>query len=149
MEHKHTNLFRQATGFTLLKIIYLNIDLSIFLHDAEKKTVISITFIQKSIMKYLLTAVLCVSMLVSCKQKILSGKELENKLIETMSDHLHQTLKPGTEFTIKDIIYYPEKEKKLYICQFHVEVRAPGSKDTTGVMRALISNDFKNVSRTQ
>ena len=84
----------------------------------------------------------------ACKPKILSGTELENKLIETMKDHLHKTLQPGVEFTIKDVTYYPEKNKKLYICQFHVNMHY-GQRDTTGIIAATISNDFSKVVRTQ
>ena len=72
-------------------------------------------------MKYFFTFILLSSPGAGCKPKILPGAELENKLIETMKDHLHKTLQPGVEFTIKDVIYYPEKMKKLYICQFHVD----------------------------
>ena len=83
-----------------------------------------------------------------CKQKILSGKELEDKLKQTMTDHLHKTLQPGTDFTIKEIIYYPDQIKKIYICTFKVEMHTP-AKDTIGEMQALIPNDFSSVTRTQ
>jgi|SRR6476646_9829853 len=99
-------------------------------------------------MKYFLTLFLIVAVSSGCKQKILSGKELEDKLKETMTDHLHKTLRPGTEFTITDMSYYPEKEKKEYICKFTVQVRT-GNRDTTGVMTAFIPNDFSKVTRTQ
>jgi hypothetical protein len=84
----------------------------------------------------------------ACKPKILSGAELENKLIETMKDHLHKTLQPGVEFTIKDVTYYPEKNKRIYICQFHVNMHYD-QRDTTGIIAATISNDFSKVVRTQ
>src|SRR6266480_5490443 len=83
-----------------------------------------------------------------CKQKILSGKELEDKLKETMTDYLHKTLQPGIEVTIKDVSYYPEKKKKFYICAFNVNMHSD-NKDTTGIMAATISNDFSEVHRTQ
>ncbi len=65
-----------------------------------------------------------------------------------MSDYLHKTLKPEAQFTIKDVIYYTEVTEKTYVCQFHVNMKHAG-KDTTGIMAANISNDFKTVSRTQ
>ena len=99
-------------------------------------------------MKYLFSFILLLALSAGCKQKVLSGAELENKLKETMKDYLHKTLKPGTEFTIKDVIFYPEKMKNLYICQFHVNMRY-GRSDTTGVIAATISNDFSKVTRTQ
>jgi hypothetical protein len=99
-------------------------------------------------MKYFFTFFLLLALGTGCKQKILSGKELENKLKETMADHLHKTLRPGTTFTIQDIVFYPDKIKNRYICTFHVLVHS-ASKDTTGMMTAFISNDFKKIDRTQ
>lgn len=84
----------------------------------------------------------------ACRQKVLSGKALEDKLNKTMADYLHETLKPGTEVIIKDLIYYPEKMKNHYICTFTVQLRTATS-DTTGTMMALIPNDFSKVTRTQ
>jgi hypothetical protein len=83
-----------------------------------------------------------------CKQKALSGQELENKLKETMLDHLHKTMKVGTQVDIRELTYYPDKERQMYICQFSVHVHTP-TTDTTGIMRAFISNDFEKVERTE
>ena len=99
-------------------------------------------------MKYFFFCILLLSLNTGCKQKIISGVELQNKLIETMNDHLHKTLEPGVVFTIKDVIYYPRQEEKDYICQFHVNMHFH-NKDTTGVVGANISNDFSKVVRTQ
>ena len=99
-------------------------------------------------MKYLYSLLLLVALGTACKQKILSGKALDDKLKKTMADYLHQTFKPGTEAAIKDLIYYPDKIKKVYICTFTVEVRTATS-DTTGTMMAEIPNDFSKVTRTQ
>ena len=84
----------------------------------------------------------------SCKQKVLSGKELDNKLSETMSKHLKKTLPEGTTFDIKELIYYPDKIKNQYICTFTVEIHSP-AKDTIGEMKAFIPNDFSKVERIQ
>ena len=84
----------------------------------------------------------------SCKQKVLSGKELEDKLAKTMTDHLHKTLPKGTKVDIKETIYYADKIKNQYICTFTVAVHAP-NKDTIGEMKALIPNDFSKVERIQ
>jgi hypothetical protein len=98
-------------------------------------------------MRYIFTLLLFVLLGTGCKQKILSGKELEDKLKETMGDYLHKTLKPETQFDIRDLTYYADKEKKRYICQFKVNVHTPTS-DTTGIMRVFITNDFTKVDRT-
>jgi len=99
-------------------------------------------------MKYFYSLILFLALGIACKQKILSGKELEDKLKETMADHLHKTLQPGAEVTIKDIVYYTDPIKKHYICTFNVAIHTP-AKDTTGEMKATIPNDFSKVNRIQ
>lgn len=99
-------------------------------------------------MRYFFTCILLFALGTGCKPKVLSGTALQNKLIETMDDYLHKTLQPGVIFTIKDVVYYPEAEKKLYICQFHVHMQF-SNRDTTGVVAATISNDFTTVKRLQ
>lgn len=99
-------------------------------------------------MKYFYYTILLLALVTSCRQKLISGKELEDKLIETMKEHLDETLPAGTEFTIKDLTYYPDQIKRHYNCEFGVIMRA-GNKDTSGVMKAIISDDFKKVARTQ
>ncbi len=99
-------------------------------------------------MKYFLTLFLFFAIATGCKQRYLSGVALENKLKETMSDYLHKTLRPGVNFTIKDVNYFPEPTEKAFVCQFHVRMQY-ANKDTTGLMIATISNDFSKVQRTQ
>jgi hypothetical protein len=99
-------------------------------------------------MKYFYSLLLLFMLVTACKQKILSGKALEDKLNKTMAEYLHETLKPGTEVIIKDLIYYPEKIEKVYICTFTVQLHTATS-DTTGTMMAIIPNDFSKVTRTQ
>lgn len=99
-------------------------------------------------MKYFFSFILLWALSAGCKPKEISGVELQNKLINTMKDYLDKTLQPGTEFKIKDVVYYPEKMKKVYLCRFHVNMRF-GKSDTTGVVVATISNDFTKVTRTQ
>jgi hypothetical protein len=79
---------------------------------------------------------------------VLSGTALQDKLVETMDDYLHKTLKPGVQFTIKDVSYYPDSIKKFYLCQFQVRMHF-NNKDTIGIVAATISNDFSKVTRTQ
>ena len=98
-------------------------------------------------MKCVISFMLLYTLSTSCKQRVISGTELQDKLIETMSQYLHKT-KPGAEFTVKDVAYYPNEEKKLYLCEFQVVMRY-GTKDTTGTMAATISNDFNTVIRTR
>lgn len=99
-------------------------------------------------MRYFFTLFFLLVFNTGCKQKVISGTELENKLKETMIEYLQKTLQPGTIITINDMSYFPEKEKKIYVCNFQVKMRIQ-DKDTTGIMIANISNDFSKVNRTQ
>lgn len=99
-------------------------------------------------MKAILTALFAFFLLASCKQRVLTGTALQNKLIETMHNYLDTTMLPGTRVTVKDVAYYPESSQKLYNCRFHVRVQYR-NRDTTGLVVATISNDFKNISRMQ
>ncbi|HEY5462700.1 MAG TPA: hypothetical protein VIJ95_05535 [Hanamia sp.] len=99
-------------------------------------------------MKYFFTFILLLFLGIGCKPKVLSGKELHDKLVETMDDYLQKNLKPGISFTIKELVYYPEVNKKLYDCKFYVYMHS-NTVDTTGIMFATITNDFKEVVRTQ
>lgn len=96
-------------------------------------------------MKYVFTLVLLIA-LVACKQKVLSGVDLQNKLVSTMQDFLDKTPQPGTTFKVKDVIYYTDVKKKSYDCEFQVNMHSD-NKDTVGTMMAIISNDFKKVDR--
>ena len=99
-------------------------------------------------MKYFFTLVLLLAFLAGCKQKILSGADLEKKLIETMQDYLDKTAKPGSAFKVKDVSFYGDKTRKEYICDFQVSMHT-NKIDTTGIMTAVIPNDFSKVERKQ
>lgn len=101
-------------------------------------------------MRSLFTFILLLTVATACKQKVISGPELENKLIKTMQDYLDETGKPGAVYKVEDVTFYADKEKKLYLCEFHVNVKASEAKlDTTGIMKADIPNDFSKVLRKQ
>jgi len=99
-------------------------------------------------MRYFFSVLLSIFLITACKQKVLSGKELEDKLKETMIEYLHKTMRPGTEVKIREMTWYADKERKIYICEFSVNVHTATS-DTTGMMTASISQDFNKVTRTQ
>ena len=101
-------------------------------------------------MRFFFTFITLLIITTACKQKVISGAELEKKLIKTMQDYLDKTGKSDAVYKVEDVTFYAEKEKKLYICEFHVNVKASDVKlDTTGIMRADIPNDFSNVLRKQ
>ena len=99
-------------------------------------------------MKYFLIFVFLLALGTGCKQKVLSGAELEKKLVKTMQDFLDKESHPGVTFTVKDVSYFPDKNKKEYDCSFHVNMQT-NRTDTIGTMTAHISNDFKKVERIQ
>ena len=100
------------------------------------------------IMKYIFILLFPIILSIGCKPKVLSGIDLENKLKETMAAHLDKVPHPGIEFKIKNVTYFPETDKKDYICQFEVDMQYK-DRDTTGIMKAVITNDFKDVQRFQ
>jgi hypothetical protein len=101
-------------------------------------------------MRYFLAFTILLAMATACKQKIISGVELENKLKQTMQDYLEKTGKEGALYKVEDVAFFADKEKKLYICEFHVNVKANAVHlDTTGIMKAEIPNDFSKVTRMQ
>jgi hypothetical protein len=98
-------------------------------------------------MKYFFSFAFMLMMATGCKPKasLPDRAQLENTLIKTMNEYLQKNnAKPGVGFTVKDVIFFPEKNS--YTCEFNVTMHL-GSKDTTGKMKAIISNDFGSVKR--
>jgi len=94
--------------------------------------------------------IVLLTILLACKQRVMSEAELENKLIKAMQDYLDKTGKKDAVYKVEDVIFYSDQERKLYNCEFHVNVKANAVKlDTTGIMKADISNDFNKVIRKQ
>jgi len=94
-------------------------------------------------------ALLFVSMLVACNAN-LTPEELEAKLKSTMTNFLYKKVNYDSskvKYRIKDLIYYNDN-RGYYDCQFTVEMKIQGKKDTIGKMFAYISKDFKEVKRT-
>jgi hypothetical protein len=101
-------------------------------------------------MKYFVILLCSVALVMACKQKVLSGAELDNKLIKTMQNYLDKDAKPGVTYSVKEVTYYADKMKKEYNCEFRVQVHADKDNfDTTGIMKANIPNDFSKVDRLQ
>jgi len=101
-------------------------------------------------MRFFFTFIMLLTIAASCKQRVMTQAELENKLIKTMEDYLKETGKPDAVYKVKDVIFYADKERKLYNCEFHVNVKAGTVKlDTTGIMWADIPSDFSKVIRKQ
>jgi hypothetical protein len=156
---KHTITFSNACSLPVLKIIYLNNDRNIFFRSGTAKCgqehlsgkgifIFIAYFYKKHSMKYFFTLAFLFAVATACKQKVLSGPELEKKLIKTMQDYLDKDAKPGSKFKVEDVNFYADKIKKEYNCEFHVFMHVD-KLDTTGIMKANIPNDFSKVTRLQ
>lgn len=97
-------------------------------------------------MKYLLPLLFILLMSAGCKQKPLTEAQVENKLKKTMNDYLGKNGRTKVVFTVKNVIYYSDKE--YYYCEFKVNMR-DDNKDSTGTMTAIISSDFSTVESSQ
>jgi endonuclease III-like uncharacterized protein len=95
-------------------------------------------------------AIISTILLFSCQKKI-SKKDIEENLKAAMSLSLNH--RPGIDtsrvkFYVREVAYF--EDKSAYLCQFKVDMKEKTNeqiKDTTGIMNADISKDFKTVSR--
>jgi len=97
-------------------------------------------------MKYFFSLFFLLMLAAGCTQKRLSQAQLENMLMKTMNDYLDKTGNKNVKFTVKEVIFYPEKE--FYRCEFRVNMQG-NTIDTIGIMAATISKDFNTVKRRQ
>src|SRR5580765_917415 len=101
-------------------------------------------------MRSFLIPIILLAAVTACKQKVISGAELENKLIKTMQDYLNETGKPGAVYKVEDVTFFADKGKKLYNCEFHVNVKAAQVKhDTIDSIKADIPIYFSKVLSNQ
>jgi hypothetical protein len=97
-------------------------------------------------MKYFFILIFSLLLSAGCKEKKATEAELEKKLMQTMNDYLNKNSKGKTLFTVKEVLFDPRKG--YYYCEFRVNMH-DDTKDTTGTMTALISNDFADIQRSQ
>ena len=84
--------------------------------------------------------------MLSCKTKNTS-MAVENDLKNTMQTYLYTAIdndSSNAKYRVLDVTYYEDKDK--YICEFKVNLKAK-LFDTTGIMKANVSKDFKKVTR--
>lgn len=86
----------------------------------------------------------------SCRVKD-PATELENDLKNAMQTYLYSGVNndsSNVQYHVEDVTYFNDKLKNRYVCEFkvHFHVKAK-SYDTTGIMKAYISKDFKTVKR--
>lgn len=72
---------------------------------------------------------------------------LESDLKNAMRTYLYNAINndsSNAKYRVEKVIYFDDKDK--YICEFTVNLKAK-LFDTTGIMKANISKDFKKVDR--
>jgi hypothetical protein len=96
-------------------------------------------------MKYLFGLTFALVLAAGCREKELTYEQVEKKLMKTMNDYLNKSREGKVEFTVKEVVFFPEKSR--YLCEFRVNMKT-GNLDTIGIMKANISKNFKDVERT-
>ena len=85
--------------------------------------------------------------LISCKHTM-TQKDIENQLKKAMQTYLYESINNDSshvKFRVQDVTFFEDNSN--YRCEFHVLMNSGQSKDTTGLMGADISKDFKEVKR--
>jgi hypothetical protein len=77
-------------------------------------------------------------------EKIITGSTGKN--VNENNEYLDKTSKGNVKFTVKEVIFYPEKD--FYRCEFRVNMHG-NTIDTIGSMAATISKDFNTVKRSR
>jgi hypothetical protein len=101
--------------------------------------------------RFIFIAVFSGILMLSCLKKT-GRKQVEENLEAAMDLFLNH--KPGVDtsqvkFNVLSVTFY--EDKRIYRCEFRVNMKQKLDgklKDTTGIMGASISKDFKNVSRS-
>ncbi len=86
-----------------------------------------------------------IAILFSCKAKDTSPGDLSNELKETIQASLYKSVNNDSskvKYHVEDVNYFEEADK--YICEFNVHVQTK-LRDTTGIMKAEVSKDFKTI----
>jgi hypothetical protein len=100
--------------------------------------------------RFLFYLVLCAGLLGSCKKK-LDKNAVSDNLKTAMAEFLNHRKQLDTtkvKFTVVDVAYFEAPE--LYICQFKVNLKdftKTPMQDTTGIMNASVTKDFRMVRR--
>lgn len=95
-----------------------------------------------------IAALMLVSLLCACvRQHQDTPEETKAKLKAAMQDFLYKGVNYDSsrvQFHVMEVIYY--ETQPFYECEFKVHLHNPNT-DTTGIMSARISKDFKEVAR--
>ena len=78
-----------------------------------------------------------------------SGFEIQNDLKTAMQTYLYNGVNndsSNVKYHVEKVDYFDDNYKNTYICEFTVHLKTK-LFDTTGIMKAYISKDFKKVKR--
>jgi hypothetical protein len=84
----------------------------------------------------------------ACKAKD-PGPELQKNLKTAMQKYLYESINndsSNVKYHVEQVVYFDDEKKNAYICDFTVNMKTK-LHDTTGIMRATVSRDFKTVTR--
>ena len=99
-------------------------------------------------MKLRVFSILFFTVLFSCKAKD-TPDDVRSDLANAMQTYLYNQINndsSNVKYRVQKVIYFEDKDK--YICEFTVNVKAK-LYDSTGIMKADITKDFKKVNRFQ
>jgi hypothetical protein len=94
-----------------------------------------------------LSIFISVLMLVCSCQVNYTRTEVGNQLKQTMQAYLYNQINndsANVQYHVKEVIFF--EDEKQYICEFTVNLKEK-LFDTTGIMKATISKDYKQVKR--
>ena len=83
----------------------------------------------------------------SCRAKDSTPAGVENDLKTAMQTHLYSAINndsSNVKYRVLDVTFFEESDR--YLCEFKVNMKEK-MFDTTGIMKANISKDFKKVTR--
>ena len=92
-------------------------------------------------------AILFVMLIISCRAKNSSETGIEDDLKKAMQFYLYNAINndsSNVKYHVQGVTFSEDKNK--YICKFRVNLKAK-LFDTTGIMKANVSRDFKKVER--
>ncbi len=97
-------------------------------------------------MKTRVLSLLLLVFIFACKAKN-TNPDLETDLKSAMQTYLYNAINndsSNAKYRVEKVVYFNDRDK--YICEFTVNLKAK-LFDTTGIMKANVSKDFKKVDR--
>ena len=97
-------------------------------------------------MKLNFCSFLFLPLLFSCKAKDTTESDLKNAMQIYLYSQVNND-SSSVKYHVESVVYYDDKSRNKYDCEFTVHLKEK-LFDTTGIMKAYISRDFKTVKRT-